>query len=787
MKKIPYLSIFQAIIVIIGLSYSAMAQFSTSARWISTNTESKKPNQWICFRKQFNVPKSSSYAIAKIAVDSKYWLWVNGQMVVFEGGLKRGPNPNDTYYDEINIAQYLKNGDNTIAILVWYFGKDGFNHKSSGKAGLLFDLSLGLQTSLVSNATWLAKVHPAFGETPAPHPNFRMPESNVSFDANLQLPLWYTSQYDDSKWNAATELAYAGESPWNKLIARPIPQWYNAGLKNYPNTISYITHKANPTLPFTAQGDTIAMALPKNLTVTPYFKIDAPAGLKIDIRTDNYLGGSAPNIRTEYITTKGIQEFESYAYFNGHDVKYFFPKGVKVLALKYRETRYNAETVGDFSCNDPFYNTLKEKALNTLTLNVRDVISDCPDRERAQWWGDVVINEGEIFYYWDVMGHRSLKKAIRELVHWQKPDGVLFSPIPAGNWDKELPGQMLTSIGEYGFWNYFKYTGDTALIKEVYPHVKKYLALWHTKQDGLVEHRTGGWMWHDWGDNLDIPLLDNAWYYLALKGLSKMAHLTHNEQDMAEYEYKMQELKEAFNTIFWQGTFYKSPDYQGITDDRGNGLAVVAGLADADKFPAIQQFLSHEMHASPYMEKYILEAFFMMADAQGGLTRMKKRYTEMVNSPLTTLWEGWAVNSHLYGGGTYNHGWTGGPITLLSQYVAGISPLSDGFQSFRIQPQLGSLSSVQCKVPTPKGIIKLNITYNNQQLNLMAEIPENMTGIISIPIIADIYKKIVCNGQTIFHNTKYIPSLAYIDLVPGNEHYLNFEVSKGGKYTFVAE
>jgi hypothetical protein len=28
-------------------------------------------------------------AMTKIAVDSKYWLWVNGQLVVREGGLKR--------------------------------------------------------------------------------------------------------------------------------------------------------------------------------------------------------------------------------------------------------------------------------------------------------------------------------------------------------------------------------------------------------------------------------------------------------------------------------------------------------------------------------------------------------------------------------------------------------------------------------------------------------------------------------------------------------------------------
>jgi hypothetical protein len=75
---------------------------------------------------------------------------------------------------------------------------------------------------------------------------------------------------------------------------------------------------------------------------------------KIDIRTDNYYGGSEPNIRTEYMTKNGVQEFESPAYFNGHIVKYFFPKGIKILAVQYRATRYNYEIQGDFTCNDVF-------------------------------------------------------------------------------------------------------------------------------------------------------------------------------------------------------------------------------------------------------------------------------------------------------------------------------------------------------------------------------------------------------------------------------------------------
>ena len=118
--------------------FSALA-YEWKASWIGTNMCQNQPNTWLNFKKSFQLSDVPDIVVARIAVDSKYWLWINDELVVFEGGLKRGPNPQDTYYDEVDISSYLKRGDNTISILVWYFGKHGFSHKSSGKAGLLFD------------------------------------------------------------------------------------------------------------------------------------------------------------------------------------------------------------------------------------------------------------------------------------------------------------------------------------------------------------------------------------------------------------------------------------------------------------------------------------------------------------------------------------------------------------------------------------------------------------------------------------------------------------------------
>ena len=93
---------------------SQMAQAQT-AHWITADDSLRnQPNTWMEFRKDFTLKKSPRKAEARIAADSKYWLWVNGALAVFEGGLKRGPNRTDTYYDVVDLAPYLRKGKNDI-------------------------------------------------------------------------------------------------------------------------------------------------------------------------------------------------------------------------------------------------------------------------------------------------------------------------------------------------------------------------------------------------------------------------------------------------------------------------------------------------------------------------------------------------------------------------------------------------------------------------------------------------------------------------------------------------
>lgn len=695
---------------------STAAEMPWKGRIISLEHQQSTPNTWLIFRKDAHLDAVPKTMPARIAADSKYWLWINGEPVVFEGGLKRGPSPNGTYYDEVDIAPYLKAGDNTIAVLVWHYGRNGFSHTNSGLAGLLFDAQAP-GAEILSDTSWRGAVYDAYSDTEAPFPNFRLPESNIRFDARRERKGWNQPGYD-GRLARCVGVANPGQGQWGELVKRPIPQWKNSGIVPYVSTV--------------ASGDTIKCRLPYNCQATPYLKVKAPAGKTVHIQTDNYAGGGENNVRAEYITADGTQEYESLGWMNGHEVWYIVPEGVEVLDLGYRETGYGADFTGEFECDDPFLNELWKRSARTLYVTMRDNYMDCPDRERAQWWGDEVNELGETFYALSPEAWQLATKGLRELVAWQRNTGEFYSPVPSPQWGKELPLQMLASVGWYGFHTQYYYSADSTWVADVYPAVKKYLhTVWQTDQNGMPIVRGGDWNWSDWGENWDTTVLTACWYYLALKAEHDFALMLGQTADAAMIEEMMKKIEANFDSCFWTGTEYRSKAHGGLTDDRANAMAVVTGLASADKYPALANVLATQYHASPYMEKYVLEALFLMNRPQQALDRMHERYAKMMGyKDYTTLFEGWGIGAEGFGGGTINHAWSGGPLTMLSQKVCGIEPTSPGFATFTVKPQMGNLKKARATVHTAHGFIKVDLQRKGKNIRATIEVPQGCTATV---------------------------------------------------------
>ena len=89
----------------------------------------------------------------------------------------------------------------------------------------------------------------------------------------------------------------------------------------------------------------------------------------------------------------------------------------------------------------------------------------------------------------------------------------------------------------------------------------------------------------------------------------------------------------------------------------------------------------------------------------------------------TTLWELFPAT------GGFNHGWSCGPLGLLDEEVAGITPTSPGFATFDVRPVLGTtLARADANVPSPYGLISILASRNVNNNRLSVRVPPGSTG-----------------------------------------------------------
>ncbi len=705
-----------------------------TAKWIWDKKNISKENVWMCFVKGITLDNTPDELIAHISADSKYWLYINGETVVFEGSVKRGADENSGYYDSIDIAPYLKNGENLICALVWYWdNKTSYSYKSSGQGGFIFEASDG-EITVISDNSWKVRRNPAYIDSSLYPPNYRLPEYSIYFDARKATD-WLNIGYEVSEWENATEYAKGGEGAYGSLYPRGIPMLKDYGLRDYVNSDDYENYTINKLF-----GERITVDIPYNAQITPYLKVIAPAGKKIRITTENTLIGA---VSTTYITKDGEQEFEALGWFNGEHITYKIPKGVTVVSLQYRETGYDSEFSGDFKCDDEFLNSLWQKSLRTLYVTMRDNFMDCPDRERAQWWGDVTSEMLMTMYSLDSNSYLLYQKGVEAMLSLTDEGNVLQTVVPINGDYFELPVQQLAGIA--GFLSYYEYTGDKVFVEKVYTASLDYLKLWEIGEDCLVVHRSGSWDWPDWGSKADMTAIENAWYYYALSATEEMARLLNDNEGIAFVSERKDAIKKGYSQLWTEGGF-KSKDVKRC-DDRANALAVLSGLAVEEQYTVITDVLTETQNSSPYMEYYVLEALCKMGKYEEAYKRIKDRYSDMVNEDYSTLWEFWDSWR-----GTKNHAWSGGPLVIMSKYFAGITPSEAGYERLEINPQYALSDNMSCTVPSVKGLITVDYKKTEAGYTVNISIPDTVKADIYVPTKATVN----VNSELCYKNGEYV-------------------------------
>lgn len=682
-----------------------------SANWIWTKGCSE--DSYVVFRKTFTLEQDIASATAFISAVDKYVLWVNGEMLVLDGSLKRGPTPYDSYYDTITINN-LRQGENVIALLVAFNGRSGdgsivpvvtdeFGDEYT-QAGMLFEMEVAGQ-KICSDTSWKAARHTGYKNrvtAGAAYPGYKqssmLAERNVYFDARDDLGAFMEEGFDDAAWEAATLVAKPGDLPFGALYGAIIRPVQFGQICDFADGAAYLGK------PLT-EDTTITLALPGNTQFTPYFELEAPAGKTITFYTDTYTDRQGlPNFKDTYVTAEGSQSYENYPWRSGMTLIIEAPAGVTFTKLGYRLSGFNGEKVGSFTSSNEALDQLWQESLNTIAICMRDTYMDCPERERGPYMGDASNQIDAVLFSYDDQGLEMTKKAILACLGWTTQSGAIPSRAPSVK-PQEIPNQSLAFMTSA--YHYWQHSGDRQTMTAYCNAFIKYLQLFEM-ENGLPVYRAGSWMWDDWGNKIDAQLLQVGFYYYALNLTNRLAQELGITEGTEFLTQRMTSIEENYHQAYYTPAGFKSADSKYI-DDRANALLALSGLAKEEDYPLITQVLSTTYEASPFCEKYILEALCVMGRQDIALQRMLSRYYGMLWDKYDTLWEQYNDET-----GTYNHGWTAAPIYILSKYVAGIQPTKPGFEAYQIAPA-AVLDSFQCSTYTPKGIIKVEYQHSAEE------------------------------------------------------------------------
>ncbi|MDH7481175.1 MAG: family 78 glycoside hydrolase catalytic domain [Armatimonadota bacterium] len=449
---------------------------------------------------------------------------------------------------------------------------------------------------------------------------------------------------------------------------------------------------------------------------------------------------------------------------------------VVIESISVNFSTYPVKWRGYFRCSDERLNEIWKVGAYTVQLNMEDAYTDCPWRERTQWWGDARV-EAITNYY--VFGDTYLiRKGIKQIGQSQKPNGITMCFWP-GTFDNPIPAFCLYWI--MSIHDYYIYTGDRTLVAEIFPKVKKLIGWFEAQKDafGLLTDLPH-WNFIDWtaGQLKGTITAQNCLYYKALLDASELAKLVGDNETATKLSTRAEEVKLAINSRLFDysrgmyAEYYSEKDktFSSELSQMPNGLATLYGIAPVE---IRQSILAKALDTSsgiipggPFFSYFFLEALFENNMHSEALDFIKTNWGKMLDWGATTLWENWHNSNSLC------HGWSSAPTSHLSKYILGISPAEPGFRRVSIAPNAGGLDWAKGCAPTPLGDVEVDWKNNKDAFRIAIKIPKGMKADVSLPLPDDSKTpKVLVNGSQL------LPAGVSFSGPHGGRAYLTIEQS----------
>lgn len=687
------------------------------------------------FRKEFRAGHLLKKATLYISGLGQYEALVNGKCV--SGALAPGWSLFDKHilYNEYDVTGLLKK-HNVIGVTVG----NGFHYVSSTRYAkfenaygypkmiccLELEYPLGIKRWIVSGSDWKCHLSPV---------TYSSIFGGEDYDANLEIPGWTLSGYDDSAWENAVQVS----SPGGELCPQPSPQI------EVKDTLSSVSETA-------FDDGTIVFDFAQNASGKVQVKATGEKGAKFRIYPGELLdengrvtqkASGAPFYCEYTLSGSGEEVFcPKFTYYGQRYAEVVPVSGkYKIQDVSLLHTRADAAQTGRFECSSSLMNRIFNLIDWAIKSNLQSVITDCPHREKLGWLEQDHLMGNSIRLNYKLDG--VLRNIILAMRDSQRDNGLIPDIAPeyvvfrGGFVDSPEWGTSAVLLP----WYLYKWYGDRDYLADSWEMMTRYMDYLAGKAEGFIlSHGLGDWCDlgpKDYGKAqlTPIALTATAAWYEAARAMVDAAKVLGRNNEIAVYEKLSEDIKTAFNTAF-----YDDERHTYATGSQTSlAMPLSLGLVPEEDVSAVEESLLSAIRDGGFALTSGDVGFHYLVNALGASRRGSETLFRMINrtdvpgygyqleNGATALTESWPAYKNV----SNNHLMLGHVMEWFYTNVLGVSDAPDAVASNKviINPMpVGDITWAKGWYDTPFGRVSVSWTLSEDGTpNVEYSVPEGVT------------------------------------------------------------
>jgi alpha-L-rhamnosidase len=708
-------------------------------------------------RRKFDLQKEINEVKLHITALGLYKGFLNGKPITEQVFM-----PGFTYYKKrlqyqtYDVTLLLKKGNNVISVMLgdgWYRGKIGifskrnfYGEKTKLAAVLNISFADGTTETITTDDQWKVTQ-----DGPIRKSDWKDGEI---YDARRELTGWMDPDYDDSSWHGVYPGKYNGvivPSEGEKIVEH---------------------ERFTPEVLKTPEGSTI-LNFKQNLFGYVEFTVTGKSGLKVKLThgealdekgnftlknliANGLLGARGNFQEIEYILKDGTQTYKPS--FTAHGFQYVkvenWPEEVKPENFTSIAVYSDMEQIGEFECSNTLINQLVSNSRWSQKSNFVDIPTDCPQRERAGWTGDISCYSPTASYLMNV--DKFLAKWLKDVALQQTENGLVGSIVP----DVGLPSFMDGAAGwadaiiivPYVLYQAY---GNQKVLEDQYESMVKWIAFlenrakkthrsrWFKKNPYKNYTIDYGFHWGEWQEpgrpmskdavkgffNPDFEVA-TAYYAHSADLMVKIATALGKSEDAEKYRTLFENIKKGYRYNYTiNGIVDSDRQCKYVRPVAFNLISEEEKIANITKLNEIVKENEYKIGTGFLTTPSVLQmlADFGFIETAYCMLENEERpgWLYAVKKGASTIWENWnGIDDKGKPADSFNHYLMGSVTGFLFSHVAGIRPLEPGYEKVQIKPLPGrTLTFVNCSYVSAAGLIKSSWKIEDKKFNLNIEVP----------------------------------------------------------------